>query len=67
VGYDATPPAVDAIRRGSLLKADVVQYPRSIGATAIDVIARHFAGEKVPALVPVPVGIVDRASLQTAR
>jgi ribose transport system substrate-binding protein len=67
VGYDATPPAVDAIKRDSPLKADVVQYPRTIGSTTIDVIGRHFAGEKVPALVPVQVGIVDKAALQNAQ
>jgi ribose transport system substrate-binding protein len=67
VGYDATPPARDAILRGSALKADVVQSPRLIGATTIDAIARHFAGEKVPAVLPVAVGLVDRASLESAR
>jgi ribose transport system substrate-binding protein len=63
VGYDATPPAVDAIRRGTALKADVVQYPRKIGAATVEMIRRHFAGETLPKKVPVEVGIVDRASL----
>ena len=63
VGYDATPPAADAIRRGTPLKADVVQYPKLIGTTTIAKIAAHFAGEAVPPIVPVEVGIVDQASL----
>jgi ribose transport system substrate-binding protein len=63
VGYDAIPQAVDAIKRNSQLKADVVQYPKKIGESTIRIIARHFAGEKVPALVPVEVGIVDKAAL----
>jgi ribose transport system substrate-binding protein len=63
VGYDATPPAVDAIAKGSPLKADVVQYPRKIGSTTIDVIRDHFAGKSVPKLVPVEVGLVDRSHL----
>jgi ribose transport system substrate-binding protein len=63
VGYDAIPQAVDAILRDSQLKADVVQYPKKIGETTIQIIAKHFAGEKVPALVPVEVGIVDKAAL----
>ncbi len=64
VGYDATPPAVDAIRKGAPLKADVVQYPRKIGASTIEMIRRHFAGETLPKTLPVEVGIVDRASLE---
>jgi ribose transport system substrate-binding protein len=64
VGYDATPPAVDAIRKGAPLKADVVQYPRKIGAATIEMIRRRFAGEALPRTVPVEVGIVDRAALE---
>jgi ribose transport system substrate-binding protein len=67
VGYDATPEAQAAIRRGSALKADVVQSPHRIGATTIATIARHFAGEKVERLQPVPVGLVDRESLGAAK
>ncbi len=63
VGYDATPPAADAIRKGSALKADVVQYPKLIGAKTIQQIAAHFAGAVVPPLVPVEVGIVDSTAL----
>ena len=63
VGYDAIPQAVDAIMRGSQLKADVVQYPKKIGESTIRIISRHFAGETVPALVPVEVGIVDKTTL----
>jgi ribose transport system substrate-binding protein len=63
VGYDATPEAQAAIARGSPLKADVVQYPRKIGKTAIDIIARYLNGEKVEPLVAVGVGVVDAAAL----
>lgn len=63
VGYDATPPAADAIRKGSPLKADVVQYPKLIGAKTIQQIAAHFSGAAVPPLVPVEVGIVDSVAL----
>ncbi|HOC44906.1 MAG TPA: substrate-binding domain-containing protein [Thermoanaerobaculales bacterium] len=66
VGYDATPPARDAILKGRALKADVVQYPFEIGRRTIDTIARHLAGEEVPAVVPVEVGIVDRDRLLEA-
>jgi ribose transport system substrate-binding protein len=60
VGYDATPPAVDAIRRGTQLKADVVQYPEKIGVATVDAIRDHFEGKPVPKTVPVEVGIVEK-------
>ncbi len=63
VGYDATPDAQAAILRGSPLKADVVQYPREIGRTTIQMIAKYFAGEEVPKVVPIKVGIIDREFL----
>src|SRR5258706_10591926 len=63
VGYDATTAAQQAIREGGPLKAGVIQYPKKIGRTAMEMVARHLAGEKVPALVPVEVGLVDQASL----
>ena len=58
VGYDATDEARAAIARGSALKADVAQDPGLIGRTAIDMIARHLAGEQVPPIVAVKVGLV---------
>lgn len=67
VGYDATPPAVDAITKGSSLKADVVQNPPQIGVTTIDKIAAHFAGGPLPKVVPVEVGIVDSTNLPASR
>jgi ribose transport system substrate-binding protein len=64
VGYDATPPAADAIMKGTALKADVVQYPKKIGETTIDKIKEYFSGASLPKVVPVEVGIVDRETLQ---
>lgn len=66
VGYDGMPQALDAIRKGTALKADVVQYPKRIGETTIAKIADYFNGIAVPKIVPVDVGIVDQASLQNA-
>jgi ribose transport system substrate-binding protein len=63
IGYDAMPPARDAILKGRALKADVVQYPFKIGQKTIETIAQYFAGQPVPEVVPVEVGIVDRATL----
>jgi len=64
VGYDATPPAVDAIIKNTALKADVIQYPKKIGEKTIIQIKAHFSGSTVPKHVPVEVGIVDKAALQ---
>ncbi len=64
IGYDATPPAADAILKGSPLKADVVQYPKKIGVKTIDIIHDNFDKKSVPGNVPVEVGIVDKAALQ---
>lgn len=58
VGYDATDEAQAAIRKGSPLKADVVQHPKDMGRKAVEIIARHLKGESVPAVVPIEVGII---------
>jgi ribose transport system substrate-binding protein len=63
VGYDATPPAREAILNNTPLIADVVQYPVDIGTRTIATIHSYFEGASVPPLIPVNVGIVDRASL----
>ena len=64
IGYDATPPAVDAIMKDTPLKAEVIQYPGRIGKTTIEKIKDHFAGIQVPKVIPVDVGIVDKAALE---
>jgi ribose transport system substrate-binding protein len=64
VGYDATPEAQAAILKGGPLKADVVQYPKKLGKSVIEMIARHLAGEKVPAIVSVEVGVVNADTLK---
>ena len=64
IGYDATPPAADAILKGTSLKADVVQYPKKIGIKTIDIISDYFNNKPVPENVPVEVGIVDKEALK---
>lgn len=63
VGFDATAQAVDAIRKGGPLKADIAQYPERIGRTVIEMVDRHLRGEKVPPIVPVEVTVVDAEHL----
>ncbi len=67
VGYDATPEAVTAIKRGSPLKADVAQQPRDIGAKTIEAINMHFSGGQVPPSIAVPIRIVDAGSADAAK
>jgi ribose transport system substrate-binding protein len=64
VGYDAAPEAVEKIKKGTALKADVAQQPRDIGAKTVEAIARHFRGEPTEANVAVPVKIVDASTAQ---
>lgn len=63
IGYDATPPAVDAILSGGPLKADVIQYPDKIGEITIQTIHNYLGGKEVPSKIPVEVGIVDKSDL----
>jgi ribose transport system substrate-binding protein len=63
IGYDGQPEALDAIRAGGALKADVVQHPADIGRRTVEVIADHLAGRPVDAVVPIEVGMVDRETL----
>jgi ribose transport system substrate-binding protein len=59
IGYDAAPEAVEKIKKGTALKADVAQQPREIGVKTIDAVARHLRGEPVAPKTEVPVKIVD--------
>ena len=59
VGYDATPAAREAIQSGGPLKADVMQNPKKIGQMTMEMVAKHLAGEPVPPLVAVEVGLFD--------
>ncbi|MEO7888956.1 MAG: substrate-binding domain-containing protein [Vicinamibacterales bacterium] len=66
VGFDATPEAQEAIRRGSALKADIMQHPGDIGRMAIETIAGHLAGRSVESIVAVPVNVVTAETLAAA-
>jgi ribose transport system substrate-binding protein len=59
VGYDATAEAVQAIERGSALKADVAQQPRDLGAKTINAIQSYLSGGQAQKQIAVPVKIVD--------
>lgn len=63
VGFDGTPEARAAIKRGTALKADAVQHPAKIGRITIQTIAKHLAGEEVDPVIPVPVELISYESL----
>jgi ribose transport system substrate-binding protein len=66
VGYDASPEARTLIASGtSALQADVAQDPYLIGQQTINTVADHLAGKKVPALIPVPVQLIDKANAKS--
>ena len=64
IGYDGDPEARAKILEGCSLRADAVQYPREIGKATVGAVADYLEGKKVPAFVPVKVGIIDQASLK---
>jgi ribose transport system substrate-binding protein len=64
VGYDGDPEARREILRGSPLKADAVQFPRRIGSTVVEMVAKHLRGEQVPKLVPIPCDVIDKQKLE---
>ncbi len=60
VGYDATSEVRQAIKKG-LIYGDVIQHPGRIGELTIGAIRDHFAGKRVPPLIPVDVGVYTAA------
>jgi ribose transport system substrate-binding protein len=46
VGFDASPPLVEALRKGEI-DALVVQNPRNMGYKAVEALVKHLRGEKV--------------------
>jgi ribose transport system substrate-binding protein len=67
IGYDGDPEAREAILSGGPLKADAVQYPLEIGKTTIKMVADQLDGKKVPAKMPVKVGVIDKESLKAEK
>lgn len=67
VGYDGDPEARQKIAAGTALKADAVQYPSEIGKATANAVADHLEGKKVPAYVPVRVGLIDQAMMKSGK
>lgn len=67
VGFDATPEACSAILEGKSLIADIAQYPKEIGRSAIEIVAEYFEGKQVPKIKQVPVRLITREILLQER
>ena len=62
VGFDSSPPLVEALRAGEI-DALVVQDPRRMGALAVRTLAAHLKGEKVETTIDTGVVLVTREKL----
>lgn len=63
VGYDASPEARQAMRRG-LLHGDVVQHPHKIGVLTAEAVRDHLAGKRVPPFIAVETRILTAADVR---
>jgi ribose transport system substrate-binding protein len=64
VGFDASPPLVEALKAGEI-DALVVQNPRKMGYVAVESLAKLARGEKVPPSIDTGAVLVTRANLET--
>lgn len=62
VGFDASPPLVEALRAGEI-DALVVQDPDAMGRLAVDALLRHLAGEAVEPVTDTGAVLVTRENL----
>ena len=62
VGFDSSPPLVEALRSGEI-DALVVQDPRRMGALAVRTLAAHLRGEKTETTIDTGVVLVTREKL----
>jgi len=64
VGFDTSPPLVEALRDGEI-DALVAQDPVRIGYEGVRVLVDHLKGKKVPAYVDTGVRVITRESLNS--
>jgi ribose transport system substrate-binding protein len=64
VGFDASPPLVEALRKGEI-DALVVQDPRNMGYKAVEAIVKHIRGEKVEPRIDTGAVLVTKDNLDT--
>jgi ribose transport system substrate-binding protein len=64
VGFDASPPLVEALRKGEI-DALVVQDPRNMGYKAVEAVVKHIRGEKVEPRIDTGAVLVTKENLDT--
>ena len=64
VGFDASPPLVEALRKGEI-DALVVQDPRNMGYKAVESLVKHIRGEKVEPRVDTGAVLVTKENMDT--
>ena len=64
VGFDITPPLVDALRSGEI-QALVAQNPVKMGYTGVKVMVEKLRGQSVTANIDTGVQLLDRDNLTT--
>jgi len=62
VGFDASPPLVEALEAGEI-DALVVQNPDRMGYEAVATLVRHLRGQEVPPVVDTGVALITRENL----
>ena len=62
VGFDASPPLVEALRKGEI-DALVVQDPRRMGYKAVEALVKHIRGEKVEGRVDTGAVLVTKENM----
>lgn len=64
VGFDSSPPLVEALKKGEI-DALVVQDPFKMGYKAVESLVRHIRGEKVETTIDTGAVLVTRENLDT--
>lgn len=62
VGFDASPPLVEALQKGEI-HALVVQNPRKMGYLGVKTLVAHLNGEKVDATIDTGVALITKENL----
>ena len=64
VGFDASPPLVDAMKAGEI-NALVAQDPIKMGYTGVKTLVDYIRGKKVPATIDTGVKVLDMSNINT--
>lgn len=66
IGFDASPPLIEALRQGEI-DGLVVQNPFRMGYLGVTVLCQHLRGQPVPKVIDTGVTLVTRANIDEPR